>query len=163
MKKQILVKQEAVEKLSKVFQEAKTIVTFEYSGLTVDQFTQLRRELRQASCEVKVYKNNIARRAALGAGFDKFAEELTGPLAIATSSVDTVAPAKIVFDFSKKFKKIKIQTGVIEGVHASNEEIVSLASLPSRETLLTMLAAGLLAPVRDLAVGLNMLVEKDNN
>ena len=163
MKKQILVKQEAVEQLTQVFKEAKTVVAFEYPGLTVEELTSLRKELRANGCQVKIYKNNIARRAAESAGFHKFSESLVGPLAIVSSSTDVVNPAKIVFEFSKEHKKAVRRNGIIEGEEVQSKEIVNLASIPSRETLLTMLAAGLLAPVRDLAVGLNMLVEQGQN
>lgn len=163
MKKQILAKQQAVEQLTELFKNSKTIVAFEYPGLTVSEITDLRRKLRDNGCQAKIYKNNIARRAAKQAGFKEFSKSLVGPLAIVTSTTDVVNPAKIVYEFSKTNKKVIIRNGIIEGKEVNNDAIVELASIPSRDTLLTMLAAGLLAPVRDLTIGLNMLVEKQEN
>src|SRR5690606_42128362 len=105
------------------------------------------------------YKNNITRRAALQAGFGELSETLVGPLAVAISYDDVVAPAKSVADFAKKNKTVVIRSGVIEGKVVGNVELNQLANLPSSDTLLTQLAAGLLMPVKELAVGLNMLTE----
>lgn len=150
-------KAELVEELSEKFKNAATVVAFNYPGLTVDQFTKLRNQLREADCEIKVYKNNISRRASIAAGFDALADAFVGPKAIAMSSVDVVAPAKIVYEFAKESKIITIEAGVIEGNVATVEEINALAQLPSREGMLTQLAVGLLTPVRELAIGLNMI------
>ncbi len=157
----ILKKQEEVAALSEKFKASKTIVCCDYSGLTVFEFTELRCALRAAGCDIKVYKNNITRRAAEAAGYDGFASELTGPKAVATSSVDVVAPAKILYDFAAKNAKLVLHGGVVEGKAVGVEQITELATLPSYETLLTQLAAGMLAPIRDIAVGLNMLTEKE--
>ncbi|MFP4177755.1 MAG: 50S ribosomal protein L10 [Acholeplasmataceae bacterium] len=150
-------KAELVEELSEKLKNAATVVAFNYPGLTVDRFTELRNQLREADCEVKVYKNNISRRASIAAGFDDLAGAFVGPKAIAMSSVDVVAPAKIVYEFAKTNTSITIEAGVIEGRVASVEEINALAQLPSREGMLTQLAVGLLNPVRELAIGLDMI------
>lgn len=163
MRESVAKKAKAVEELTAKFNEAKTIVAFDYPGLTVEQFTKLRVLLREAGCEVGVYKNNISRRASEAAGIGELASDLVGAKAIIMGFDDVVAPAKIVVDFAKANKKIKVQAGVIEGKVVDAQGIIALANLPSRETLLTMLAAGMLAPVRDIAVGLNMLVEQENN
>lgn len=159
MKKQLQRKVDQVNELTDKFKMAKTIVMFEYKGLSVANLTTLRTELHKANVELKVYKNNITRRAAANVGFDALEPSLVGPLAVAISYDDVVAPAKIISDFAKKNKTVVITSGVIEEKVADTAAIMALANLPSRETLLTQLAAGLLAPVRDIAVGLNMLVE----
>lgn len=156
----ILNKIETVNQLKDKFVLAKTVVVFEYAGLTVDAFTKLRNSLRKENVEVQVYKNNITRRAAEAAGFHELVETFTGPLAVAISYDDVVAPAKIVFEFSKENKVVALRSGIIEQKVATLDQIKELATLPSKETLLTQLAAGLLAPVRDIAVGLNLLVEQ---
>lgn len=153
-------KQAEVAELCEKFKSAKTIVAFDYIGLTVAEFTNLRRELRKNGCEVKVYKNNISRRASEAAGFGELKQYLVGPTAIAYSETDTVAPAKVVYEFSKTNDKVALEAGVIEGKVAHTEEIQKLATIPSRETLLTMLAGAMLAPLRDLAIALNMKVEE---
>ncbi len=159
MNKTIARKVNDVNVLADKFKMSKTVVVFEYSGLTVSNFTELRIDLHKQNMEVKVYKNNITRRAALQAGFGELSETLVGPLAVAISYDDVVAPAKSVADFAKKNKTVVIRSGVIEGKVVGNVELNQLANLPSRETLLTQLAAGLLMPVKELAVGLNMLTE----
>lgn len=156
----ILNKIETVETLKEKLVTAKSVVIFQYAGLSVDNFTQLRNTLRKENVEVKVFKNNITRRAAEAAGFGGLVETLVGPLAVAISYDDVVAPAKIIYDFAKDNKTVELRSGIIEGNVADVEGIKALATLPSRETLLTQLAAGLLSPVRDIAVGLNLLVEQ---
>lgn len=156
----ILNKIAAVDELVEKFANAATVVIFEYAGLSVKSFTELRNTLRKENIETVVYKNNITRRAAQKAGYDGLVDTLVGPLCVAISYDDVVAPAKIVFEFSKDNKVVALRSGVIEGKVATLEQIKELALLPSRETLLTQLAAGLLQPVRDVAIGLNLLVER---
>ncbi|WP_025725641.1 50S ribosomal protein L10 [Acholeplasma granularum] len=159
MKKSIARKVELVDDLVNKFKMAKTIVMFEYKGLSVFNLTTLRTQLHKENIDLKVYKNNITRRAASIAGFDSLVESLVGPLAVAISYDDVVAPAKIINEFAKTNKTVVITSGVIEEKVADKNAIMELANLPSRETLLTQLAAGLLMPVKELAVGLNMLTE----
>lgn len=159
----VLKKQEEVEALSKKISSAKTIVALDYAGLTVKEFESLRKELRKSGCDIKVYKNNIARRASEIAGYADLVPALKGPKAIAMSNDDVIAPAKIVYDFAKTSKKITIQGGVVEGVVASVEKINELATLPSYEVLLTQLAAGMLGTVRDLAIALHLYTEENAN
>ena len=159
MKKSIQRKVDQVQTLTDKFKMAKTIVVFEYKGLDVANLTSLRTELHKENIDLKVYKNNITRRAAVAAGFDALEPSLTGPLAVAISYEDVVAPAKIINEFAKKNKTVVITSGVIEAKVADQAALMALANLPSRETLLTQLAAGLLMPVREVAIGLNMLSE----
>ncbi len=150
-------KAEAVRELSEKLGRATTVVAFDYPGLTVEQFTQLRGQLREAGCEVTVYKNNISRRASIAAGYGALADSLVGAKALALSYGDVVAPAKIVYEFAKNNKVVTIHAGIVEGKVVDVTQINALATLPSRETLLTMLAVGMLTPVRELAIGLNMI------
>lgn len=153
----------AVEALAEKIKEAKTIVVFDYQGLTVDQFTELRNELRNAGCDVTVFKNNISRRASIAVGYEELAESFVGAKALILGFDDVVAPAKIIADFAKEHKVVDISSGVIEGKQVDKAGVMELANLPSRETLLTQLAAGLLMPVRELAIGLNMISEQEEN
>ncbi len=154
-------KEADVAELSQKFAEAKAVVAFDYRGLTVSQMTELRSQLREAGCECKVYKNNIARRAAISAGFEDFSKDFAGPMCIAIGAEDVVAPAKIVYEFSKVNKALEIKTGLIEGEYSGIEGIMEIASLPSYEGLLTMLAGGMIAPLRDLSIGLHMYTEEN--
>ena len=149
-----------VEALKEQMLEAKTIILFDYKGLTVDKFTELRSKLREEGNAVNVYKNNISRRAVTLAGYEGLSESFVGPKALVLGYEDVVSPAKILADFSKENKLVEIDGGVIEGKVVDKSAIMDLANLPSRETLLTQLAAGLLMPVREVAIGLNMLAEE---
>jgi large subunit ribosomal protein L10 len=159
MKDIIKKKQEAVEVLAEKMQTAVSIVAFDYPGLTVEAFTDLRIKLRDAGCEAKVYKNNIARRASEKAGFNELGNVFTGAKAIAISYKDVVAPAKILSDFAKDNKQVVLTASIIEGLFMNQAQTMEIANIPSREVLLTQLAVGLLTPVRELAVGLNMISE----
>lgn len=159
-KESIKRKAEQVDVLTEKFNQAKTVVAFDYPGLTVEAFTKLRHELRNAGCEVAIYKNNISRRASIAAGQEAFADTLVGAKAIAISYEDVVAPAKVVYEFAKDNKQVVIQSGVVEGKFASVDVLNELATLPSYETMLTMLAVGLMTPVRELTVGLHMISEE---
>jgi large subunit ribosomal protein L10 len=160
MKNIIIKKQEAVEQLSEKMKKAVSVVAFDYPGLSVESFTELRTKLREAGCEAKVYKNNIARRASEKAGFSALANVFNGPKAIALGYKDVVAPAKILSDFSKLNKQVVLIGSIIEGEFLNQEQTLEVANIPSREVLLTQLAVGLLTPIRELAVGLNMISEE---
>jgi large subunit ribosomal protein L10 len=153
-------KAEAVRELTDKLGRATTVVAFDYPGLTVEQFTKLRGQLKEANCEVTVYKNNITRRASIAAGYEALADTFVGPKALAISYDDVVAPAKIVYDFAKDNKVVKMASGIVEGKFADLDMLNELATLPSRETMLTMLAVGMLTPIRELAIGLNMISEE---
>lgn len=160
-KEVILKKAEEVSTIASKIKESKAVIAFDYQGLTVDKFMQLRNKLRENGSEICVIKNNISRRAAKELGFDVFAEALTGPKAIVFSSEDIIAPAKGLFEFAKDNSVIKVASGVVDGVEYGYSQLEELSMLPSYETLLTQLAAGMLGTVRQLAVGLNMLCEKE--
>ncbi len=149
-----------VDLLTQKLIDAKTVIAFDYAGLSVGNFTTLRNELRDAGCEVKVYRNNISKRASIKAGYDNLADSFVRAKALILSFDDVVAPAKIISDFAKKHKMVNIEAGVIEGKVVDKTGIAELANLPSRETLLTQLAAGLLMPIREIAIGLNMLADQ---
>ena len=163
MERKIIQKKAAkVDVLAEKIKEAKSAVLFEYKGLTVDQFNELRGKLRESGSEVTVYQNNITKRASIQAGFEELADQFVGPKAFILGYEDVVAPAKIIADFAKEYKVVVIDGGIIEGKVVSREGIMEVANLPSRETLLTQLAAGLLMPVKEIAIGLNMLTEQEN-
>jgi len=160
VRKSVLKKQNQVNELTEILKDAKTVVAFEYPGLTVENLTELRVALRDNDSHMKIYKNNITKRAAVEAGLQELEEVLVGALALVISNEDVVSPAKVVFDYAKKFKKLNIVGGVIEGRVVGDEEIKQLAQLPSRETLLTQLAVGLYGPISQLGIGLHMLFEE---
>ena len=153
-------KEAAVNETAARIADSKVVIAFDYHGLTVEKFETLRREVRKAGGEVVVLKNNISRRAALSSGHELFAGQLSGPKAIIFSHEEIVAPAKAVYDFAKKNDIVKISGGIVEGADVDGAKIAELATLPSYETLLTQLAAGMLGTVSQLAVGLQQIIEQ---
>lgn len=141
-KKQAVVK-ELVEKLS----QAKGAVIINYRGITVSQDTKLRRKLREAGVEYHVVKNTMTRLAAHELGITGLDTYLEGPSAIAVSTVDPVAPAKIISEFAKELKIIEIKAGLLEDKVIDADEVKELANLPSREVLLAKLLGTLNAPI----------------
>ncbi|MFC5601942.1 50S ribosomal protein L10 [Sporosarcina koreensis] len=160
MSKVLEAKQAIVEEISGKLQSAVSVVVVDYRGLNVSQVTELRKQLREAGIDFKVYKNSMSRRAAETAGLEGLNEHLVGPNAIAFSTEDVVAPAKILNDFAKKNDKLEIKAGVIEGNVASVEDIKALADLPSREGLLSMLLSVLQAPMRNFALATKAVAEQ---
>ena len=159
MKEILLQKQNEVAELTERIKNSAAVIAFKYQGLTVEAFQQLRRDMRSNGCEVAVIKNNISRRAAQACGYD-LDDAFVGPVAIVFSKDDVVAPAKVLFKAAETNKVIQVVKGVVDGDVYSFDQLETLATLPSYETLLTQLAAGMLGTVRQLAIGLNMLVEQ---
>lgn len=149
-----------VDEITNKFKSAVTAVVVDYRGLNVAEVTELRKQLREAGIDFKVYKNTLSRRAAEAAELAGLNESLLGPNAIAFSNEDVVTPAKILNDFAKKHEALEIKAGVIEGNIATVEEIKALAELPSREGLLSMLLSVLQAPMRNLALATKAVADQ---
>ncbi|PAT02466.1 50S ribosomal protein L10 [Candidatus Izimaplasma bacterium ZiA1] len=149
-------KNEEVKILTEKMQNSNSIVIANYIGLTVEQMTNLRNQLRENGCELKVIKNNIIRRAAEQAGFSEMSEALVGPNAVAFSTEDSVSAAKTIYDFAKDNKALELKVGVVDGEYMNNDKIQQIATIPSRETLLTMIAAGLLQPIKEVAIAIDL-------
>ncbi|QGX47059.1 50S ribosomal protein L10 [Streptococcus equinus] len=152
-------KAEQVDAVAEKMKAAASIVVVDSRGLTVEQDTVLRRNLRENGVEFKVIKNSILARAAEKAGLDGMKDLFVGPSAVAFSNEDVVAPAKVINDFAKDAEALEIKGGAIEGAVSSKEEIVALASLPSREGLLSMLLSVLQAPVRNVALAVKAVAD----
>ena len=148
-------KKEEVSKLATEMKEAKLILLTDYRGLTVEGDTDLRRNLRNANANARVIKNNITRRALAEAGIEGLEDKLVGPTAVILSNEDYLEPSKVIYNFTKSNDFYKIKGGVIDGKVMTAEEIITLAKLPSRETLLSMLAGALLSNISKVAVALN--------
>ena len=153
-------KKQIVVEIADKFKASQSAVVVDYRGLTVTEVTELRKQLRDAGVEFKVYKNSLTRRAAEAAELNGLNESLTGPNAIAFSTEDVVAPAKILNDFAKKHEALEIKAGVIEGNVATAEDVKALAELPSREGLLSMLLSVLQAPIRNLALAAKAVADQ---
>lgn len=160
MSKILEAKKSVVSEITDKLNAAATVVVVDYRGLSVGQVTELRKNLRDQGIEFKVYKNSMTRRATEAAGLGELNEHLTGPNAIAFSTEDVVAPAKILNDFAKANEQLEIKAGVIEGDIATAEEIKALAELPSRDGLLSMLLSVLQAPMRNFALATKAVAEQ---
>ena len=134
--------------------ESSTYVLFEYRGLTVSDTNELRRILRESGSELKVYKNTLTARALQQLNID-LGDNLNGPKAIAFGT-DAIAPIKALSDFAKTHSALEMKVGVVDGEVADIKMLNELASIPSREGLLTMFASGLLAIPKDFAICLDL-------
>ncbi|MBA9087325.1 large subunit ribosomal protein L10 [Fontibacillus solani] len=159
--KVIQAKQESVDIVTSKLRESVTTVVADYRGLNVAQVTELRKQLREAGVEFQVLKNTLVRRATAAAELTELDEVLTGPTAIAFSADDAIAPAKILNDFAKKNDALELKGGVVEGRVVGVDQIKALAELPSREGLLSMLLSVLQAPVRNFALAVKAVAEKE--
>jgi large subunit ribosomal protein L10 len=153
----ISVKEQEVNDLVVKLRDAKSVVVAEYRGLTVLKTEELRRLLRKEGCELVVAKNNISRRAATIAGFGSIGQDLNGPNGLVIARKDSVAAAKVLFEFARKNIKLVIKSGVVDGDFYNPAEVKQIATMPAKPVLLAMLASQLFAPLKELAVGLDMI------
>ena len=144
-------KKAQVAEIIEVLKSAQTGILVDYRGLTVEEDTQLRRNLRAAGVKYFVVKNTLLRLAAKETGLDALDEILHGPTALAVSDTDAVAPAKVMADFAKGNDKLEIKSGFMDGAVMSLDEVKKLAATPSKETLIATMMGSLNAPVSNLA------------
>lgn len=158
-KKILEAKSAVVSEISDKVKASESVIVFSYQGLTVAEFTELRRNLKDVNGEVKIYKNTLVRRALndLSIGMDD--AFLEGPNAIVFGE-SLLEPIKVLSKFAKEHEKATIRVGIISGNVASLETINEYASIPSREGLLTQLAGGMIQYVRDLSIALNLYSEQ---
>lgn len=154
-------KQPTVEEISANIKDAQSVVLVDYRGLTVEQDTQLRRQLREAGVTYKVYKNTMMNFAFKGTQFEGLSEYLNGPSAVAISTTDATAPARVLAQFAKTADKLEIKAGVVEGTVYDAKGMAQIANIPSREVLLSKLLGSLQSPVTNLARVLNQIAEKN--
>lgn len=154
--KKIQAVQEIKDKLSK----AKSVVVVNYLGIKVEEDTELRKALREAGVEYKVFKNNLVLRACEDTDFASLKDDLVGPNAFAIGYEDAVAPAKVLKDMSKKISAIEFKSGVVEGEYYGAEDIVKIASIPSRDELIAKFLGSIKSPVSNLAYVLSSIAEK---
>lgn len=153
-------KQPIVQEISESIKDAQSVVVVDYRGLTVAEDTQLRKELREAGISYKVYKNTMMNFAFKGTDFESLAPVLEGPSAIAISTEDATAPARILAKFAKTAPALEIKAGVIEGTFYDAAGMKAIASVPSREELLSKFLGSIQSPITNLARVLNQIAEK---
>ena len=153
-------KKVVIDEISKKIEDAQSVVVFEYQGLSVANFEKLRNQLREENVDIKIYKNTLTKLAVEKTGHDAMQNELVGPNAIAFSNEDAVAGARIISKFAKDHDVVKMKTGIVEGNVVAVEVLNELASLPSRDGLLSMLLSCLQAPARDMAMIVDAVAKK---
>ena len=151
-------KQSVIDEITEVAKSSASFILFDYRGLTAEETAELRKKLRENNSEYKVWKNTLTKRALNSLNYN-LDDCLEGPSAMAYSN-DSVAPIKVLSDFKKEHPALEIKGGLVDGKVTSLDEIKALATLPSREGLLTMLATGLIGTVKDLSIALNLLSEQ---
>ena len=150
-----------VDEIKGKFENAKSVVVFDYRGLSVAEVTELRKKLKETDSDYKVYKNTLTKRAldSLELSLD---DCVVGPSAM-VYSLDAVAPIKVVTNFAKDHEALSVKGGIIDGKISSLEELAAIATIPSRDGLLTMLAGGMIAIAKDLSIALNLYAEQKEN
>lgn len=154
-------KKPIVDEISAHIKDAQSVVLVNYRGLTVEQDTQLRKNLREAGVVYKVYKNTFMNFAFKGTQFEGLSEYLEGPNAIAISTEDATAPARILAEFAKTADKLEIKAGVVEGTVYDAKGMGTIASIPSRDVLISRLLGSLQSPVTNFARVINQIAEKN--
>ena len=149
-----------VDEIKATIDGAASVVLVDYLGLTVEQDTKLRKNLRAEDITYKVYKNTLIKRAIEGTEFESLSKDLEGPTAIVVSKKDATAPARIIADFAKTASKLELKSGVVEGTYYDVEGIKAIAQIPSREVLLSRLLGSLQSPITNLARVINQVTEQ---
>ncbi len=146
-----------VEELAEKIQKAKIVLLTDYKGINVADVTGIRAKLRGVNAEYKVIKNNITRRALQSCNIEGLEGQLEGTTAVILGYEEYLEPLKAIYEYAKNNEFYKIKGGIIEGKVVSVEELVTLAKLPSRETLIAQLAGALLGNISKLAVALDQV------
>lgn len=153
-------KVEKVNEALELFKASESAVVIDYLGLNVAEVSELRRNLYNAGCELRVIKNNILRRATTEAGYEGIQDYFVGPSAVAFSKEATAAP-KIIFDFAKKNQAVKVKAGVVDGKFMDAKEMKVFATLPNKDGMVAMLLSVLQAPIRNLGCVIKAVAEKE--
>ena len=153
-------KQPIVEEIKELLDGAASAVLVEYRGITVEDDTKLRKELREADVIYKVYKNTMIRFAVQGTEFEPLTADLEGPTAIAVSKDDATAPARILSNFAKTADALELKCGVVEGTFYDAKGIAAIANIPSREELLSKLLGSIQSPITNFARVIKQIAEK---
>lgn len=152
-------KKPVVDEIAANVKDAKSVVLVNYRGISVEQDTALRKQLREAGIVYKVYKNTMMNFAFKGTDFECLSKHLEGPNAIAVSTTDATAPARILAKFSKDAKTLELIAGVVEGTYYDEAGIQVVATIPSREELLSKLLGSIQSPITNFARVIKQIAE----
>lgn len=153
-------KKSVVAEISESIQDAQSVYLAAYSGITVEQDTALRKEMREAGVHYKVYKNTMMNFAFKGTPCEELCKHLEGPNVLAVSKNDATAPARILAKYAKDVKTLKLIAGVVEGNYYDEAGVNALAAIPSREELLGRLLGSMKSPIANFARVINQIAEK---
>ena len=153
-------KQPIVQEISEQIKDAQSVVVVDYRGLTVAEDTQLRKQLREAGVAYKVYKNTLVNFAIKGTDFESLSDVLEGPNAFAISTTDATAPARVIAKFAKTAPALEIKAGVVEGTFYDADGMKAIATIPSREELLSKFLGSIQSPITNFARVINQTAEK---
>ncbi len=156
-------KKAVVAELVERLKGAQAGVLADYRGLTVAQDTELRAKLREAGVEYTIVKNTLTRFAANEVGLEGLDPVLHGPTALATSSDDVVAPAKVLVEFAKNNEQLEIKAGFVDGKVIDIDEVKVYASIPNKEVLIAKMLGSLQAPIGNLVRTLDAIAKKDES
>ena len=157
----IELKQPIVEEIKAQVEGAQTAVILNYSGVTVEQDTKLRKAMREAGITYKVYKNTLMKRAFVGTEFEALNASLEGPNAIAISKEDATAPARLVAKFAKEIPNLEMVAGIVEGQFYDAKGMQAISQIPGREELIGRLLGSMQSPIANFARVLNQIAEKN--
>ncbi len=157
----IELKKPVVDEISNVISDASAVLLVNYSGLTVEQDTILRKSLREAGISYKVYKNTMMKLAFKGTPCEELEKHLESTNALAVSKDDATAPARVLSEFAKKNPSFELIAGVVEGKYCDQAEVKALSEIPSREILLGKLLGSIQSPIANFARVLNQIAEKN--
>lgn len=153
-------KKPIVEEIAASIKDAQSVVLVDYRGLTVEQDTELRKQLREAGITYKVYKNTMMNFAFKGTDFESLTPYLEGPSAVAISTEDATAPARVLCKFAKTANALEVKGGIVEGIAYDANGIIEISKIPSREELLSKLLGSIQSPITNFARVMNQLAEK---
>ena len=152
-------KQPIVEEIKENLKDAKTVVLVDYRGLTVEQDTKLRKTLREAGVIYKVYKNTMVKLAIDGTEFDSVKDDLEGPTAVAVSKTAATAAARVLAKFAKENPALEIKSGIVEGTYYDAKGIATIATIPSREELISKFLGSIQSPITNFARVIKQIAE----
>ncbi|MFR5265719.1 50S ribosomal protein L10 [Clostridium sp.] len=160
MNKNRQLKEAKVAEIKEKMEKAQAVVLTNYQGLTVEQDTELRKNLREAGIEYRVYKNTLVTLAAKELGHEGILEYLEGPVSIAFGYEDATAPARVLNNFAKDHKALELKAGIVDGIVYDQDMIKKIADIPSKEVLIAKLLGSIKSPLSNLAYLLNAIKDK---
>ena len=152
-------KQPIVEEIKANLQDAKAIVLVDYRGITVEQDTQLRKAMRENDVIYKVYKNTMVKLAIAGTEFESLKDDLEGPTAVVISKTDATAPARLAANCAKNAPALELKSGVVEGTYYDASGIKTIATIPSRDELISKFLGSIQSPITNFARVIKQIAE----